>query len=103
MYSGNLVDLALDRKNWPAAETLAREALPLSKAVHRQELIAEDNRRLAHALVRQGKAADALLHARCAVDTYTRLLSPDLTMAKPSSPSARRRWLNPGTTFFLPS
>jgi len=85
MYCGNLAELALERKDWLAAETLAREALPLAVAVHRQQLIANNNHRLAFALVRQGQAAEALLHARCAVDTYTRLRSPDLTMAKPSS------------------
>ncbi|MEI7820226.1 MAG: tetratricopeptide repeat protein, partial [Verrucomicrobiota bacterium] len=37
-FTGNLADLALDRKDWLAAETLAREALPLSEGIHRQEL-----------------------------------------------------------------
>ena len=47
--------------------------LLLSEAVHRRELIASDNRRLAQALVRQGKAAEALSHVRRAVEIYTRL------------------------------
>ena len=46
-YTGNLAVLALDREDWPAAESLAREALPMSEAIHRQGLIAHDNRRLA--------------------------------------------------------
>jgi tetratricopeptide (TPR) repeat protein len=81
-HTGNLAGLALAREDWPAAETLAREALPLSEAVHRQELIAGDNYRLAQALVRQGKAAEALPYARRAVDIYTRLGSSDLAAAQ---------------------
>ena len=82
MSTGNLAELALDRKDWTAAETLAREALPLSEAVHRQELIARDNRVLAQALVRQGKTTEALPHARHAVEIYTRLGSPALASAQ---------------------
>jgi len=43
IYTGNLAWLALAREDWPDAATLAREALPLSEAVHRQELIASNN------------------------------------------------------------
>ena len=45
-------------------------------------MIAEDSRRLAKALVRQGKAAEALPHAHRAVDIYTKLVSPDLAFAR---------------------
>ena len=81
-YTGNQTALALDRADWLAAETLAREALSLSEAVHRQELIATDCQRLAQALVRQGKTAEALPHAQHAVNIYTRLRHPALASAQ---------------------
>ena len=71
-----------DREDWPAAEALAREALPLSEAVHRQELVANDNRVLAKAVVRQGEAAQALPHAQRAVAMYSRLGHPSLAEAQ---------------------
>ena len=41
-FTGDLAALALDRRDWPEAETLARKALLLSKEVGREELIAKD-------------------------------------------------------------
>ncbi|TAL12768.1 MAG: tetratricopeptide repeat protein [Nitrospirae bacterium] len=80
--TGNLAGLALERKDWSGAETLAREALTLAEKVGRQELIASDCRRFALALVRQGKKAEALPYARRAVDIYTSLGSPNLKYAR---------------------
>lgn len=81
-YTGNLAVLALDRTDWPEAEKLAREALPLSEKVGRQELIASNCDHLAEALVRQGKGAEGLPHAQRAVEIYTHLGSPSLEGAR---------------------
>lgn len=80
--TGNLAELALDREDWPGAEILARKALTLAEKVGRQELIALDCQYLAKALVRQGKAAEALSCAQRAVDIFTRLGSPNLKYAR---------------------
>ena len=81
-YTGNLTAVALDRGDWLNAEALARNALVLSEKVERQQLIANNCRRLAEALVRQGKASDAMPYARRAVEIYTHLRSPDLEVAR---------------------
>jgi tetratricopeptide (TPR) repeat protein len=82
-YIGNLAALALDRKDWPSAETLAREALPLSERTGRLEAIATDCHRLAKTLLRQGKKDEALPYAQRAVEMFTRLgVSPDIDDAR---------------------
>lgn len=83
IYTGNLAGLALDRKQWAEAESLAREALALDEKIGRQELIARDCHRIAKALLRQNKALpEARTFARRAVEIYTRLRSPDLQFAQ---------------------
>jgi tetratricopeptide (TPR) repeat protein len=79
--TGNLAWLALDRKDWPGAETLAREALPLAENVRHQELIAWDCRILAKALAQLGEKAEGLIYARRAVEIFTQLSSPRLNDA----------------------
>jgi hypothetical protein len=69
--TGKLAEIALKREDWPGAECLAREALPLAEKVGRQELIARESRRMAKALAQQGKKAEALPYARRAVDIFS--------------------------------
>lgn len=80
--TGNLAGLALDRKDWSGAETLAYEALSLAEKVGRQELIASNCYRIAMALVRQKKPDEALPYAQRAVEIYIRLSHSDLDNAR---------------------
>lgn len=79
--TGNLAELALQRKDWPRAERLATDALASALALGRQELIGSNHYHLAQALRQQQRASDALPHARNAVAIFTHLRSPDLADA----------------------
>ncbi|HEV7405798.1 MAG TPA: AAA family ATPase [Chthoniobacteraceae bacterium] len=78
---GHLAELALARQSWPEAEAFAREALPLSEKVGRQDLIAANCLNIAKAMMRQGGSCEALPHARRAIEIFANLRSPDLEMA----------------------
>ncbi|MFZ1220416.1 MAG: tetratricopeptide repeat protein [Chthoniobacterales bacterium] len=81
-YTGNLAACAAAQEDWPRAETLAREALPLAERVGREQLIANNCHRIAQALLRQGMVTEAQSHARRAVEIYGKLGSPDLAAAR---------------------
>jgi len=81
--TGSLASLALDREQWGEAESLAREALVLAEKVGRLELIANNCRRIAIALLKQNKNLDeALTLSRRAIEIFTRLRHPDLQSAQ---------------------
>lgn len=80
--TGNLARLALDREDWSAAETLSRQALSFVTPLHNKQWIASDSRILAHALICQGKAAEALPHAQLALEIFANMRSPDLAAAQ---------------------
>ena len=78
----SLAQMALDRHDWQSAVRFAVEAMPIAKRIHCQDLIAKNSRRLAEAILRQGKASGALSLALDAVKIYESLGSRDLAAAR---------------------
>jgi tetratricopeptide (TPR) repeat protein len=82
-YTGNLAILALSRKQWVEAETLAREALIIAQKVGRQSSIASNYSYIAEALLNQNRnLSEAVSFANRAVEIFTRLKSPSLQWAR---------------------
>jgi tetratricopeptide (TPR) repeat protein len=73
----NLAWLALDRKDWSAAESQARDSLRLSEGLGSQEAIGRACRVAAQAIARQGRRDESLPYARRATDIFTKLRMPD--------------------------
>ena len=79
---GNLARVALRRHDWIEAETLAKEALPVSQELGRRDLIGGESYILALALLRQGRAADALPLIRDACKVFTQIGATELKAAQ---------------------
>jgi tetratricopeptide (TPR) repeat protein len=77
-----LAELALDRKDWLTAETLAREGLGYSEQVSWKEQIGRNLRIIAKSLAQQGLKAESRPYAQRAVEIFTKLRSPDLADAQ---------------------
>jgi tetratricopeptide (TPR) repeat protein len=81
IVTGNLATLALDEGDVHSAEQIATEALAISEALGRQELIASNCRLVAKALARQGRASEGLPHAERALTICRKLKRSDLLAA----------------------
>lgn len=79
---GNLAGLALDREQWSEAERLARGALALAEKLGRIQLVGSNCHRIAEAVLRQGRAAEARPFARRAVEILAQLRYRDLDEAR---------------------
>jgi tetratricopeptide (TPR) repeat protein len=82
IITGRLAALALERKQWGKAETLALEALLMAEEIGRHNTTASNCRRLAIALLKQERVQESLPYARRAVEIYERSHSKELPEAQ---------------------
>ncbi|HEY3571569.1 MAG TPA: tetratricopeptide repeat protein [Thermoanaerobaculia bacterium] len=81
-YTSNLAELMLDRKQWPEAESLSREALREAEHINEKMLIAFACLNLALALARQGRGSEGRYHAERAVKLFYELRYSGLIKAQ---------------------
>jgi class 3 adenylate cyclase/tetratricopeptide (TPR) repeat protein len=73
---------ALANGDWSDAEAKARDALRRAEGINRLDLVADNCLRIAQAMLKQGRGAEALPHAKRAVEFYIRSGSADLEIAR---------------------
>lgn len=80
--AGNLGELTLDSEQWVEARKWFEQAIPLSKEVGRQDMLADNQYRLARVHEAEGRVDLALPLAQEALKIYERLQHKDLAAAR---------------------